>query len=170
VPPSLVDAMPALPEGALLHCIHVSSYCFKHGRITIPPRVALVVSGFGDPERKRWERVQDIRDTKTYPINPTYLSSDASLSAWATEKLAQQQQHEQQPSWTGLQAILRGGWRQYEHEELWDLPEYEEQRLAALDAFGSLRAQMAATRPAAGAAASAQASASDQGASAGIAK
>jgi len=170
VPPSVIDAMPALPEGALLHCIHVSSYCFKHGRITIPPRVALVVSGFGDPERKRWGRVQDIRDTKTYPINPAYLSSDASLSAWATDKLAQQQQHEQQPSSTGLQAILRGGWRQYEHEGLWDLPEYEEQRLAGLDAFGSLRAQMAATRPTAGVATSPEANATNLGASAGIAK
>lgn len=147
VSPSVLSAMPTLPEGAVLHCIHVSSYCFKHGRITIPPRVALVASGFGDPQRKRWERVQDIRDTRKYPIDAVYLSSSSpsnypsSSSPSTTGEMGQEQS-----SWTGLRAILRGGWRQYEHEGLWDLPEYEDQRLAALEAFGNLRAQMAVLR------------------------
>lgn len=170
VPSSLLNAMPALPEGALLHCIHVSSYCFKHGRITIPPRVALVVSGFGDPQRKRWDRVQDIRDTKKNPIHPVYLSSSSSSSSpsypattsdsttstsssvssafsKSTSSPTKKKEQQQLPSWTGLQAILRGGWRQYEHEGLWDLPEYEDQRLIALEAFGNLRAQMATLQP-----------------------
>lgn len=47
----------------------------------------------------------------------------------------------------GLQGILRGGWRKYEHEGLWELPEYEEQRLKALEAFGSLRMHMEGLRP-----------------------
>lgn len=33
-------------DGALIHCIAVSSYCFKHGRVTVPPQVAFAMSGF----------------------------------------------------------------------------------------------------------------------------
>lgn len=48
-----------LPEDATLHAVAVSQYCFKHGRMTVPPRVAFIASGFGDPAR--WERLMEIR-------------------------------------------------------------------------------------------------------------
>jgi len=50
---------PPIPEGAILHATAVSQYCCKFGRITVPPRVAFIVSGFGNP--KRWERLQRVR-------------------------------------------------------------------------------------------------------------
>jgi len=53
---------PPVPEGATLHATAVSQYCCKFGRITVPPRVAFIVSGFGDPNR--WERLQRIREGK----------------------------------------------------------------------------------------------------------
>lgn len=56
-------ALPPLPEGAVLHCVHVSSYCFKQSRITVPPRVALVAAGFGDPAVGRADRVKQITNT-----------------------------------------------------------------------------------------------------------
>lgn len=42
------------PDGSVLHCFAVSTYCFKIGRITVPPRVALSFCGYGDS--KNWER------------------------------------------------------------------------------------------------------------------
>lgn len=42
------------PDGSVLHCFAVSTYCFKIGRITVPPRVALSFCGYGDA--KNWER------------------------------------------------------------------------------------------------------------------
>lgn len=64
--PEMQEALDAIrlriPEGATLHAVAVSQYCYKLGRVTIPPRVALIACGFGDPSRKRWERLQQIRD------------------------------------------------------------------------------------------------------------
>ena len=115
--------MPPLPEGAVLNCVHVSSYCFKIGRITIPPRVAIVASGFGDKCKGRWERVQEIRNTRSAP---GYFVTKGEAG--------------------GLRSILRGGWKKYEAEGLWDLPEYEESRRRGVEAFGVLRTQMDALR------------------------
>lgn len=52
----------SVPEGAMLHATAVSQYCFKHGRITVPPRVAFIVSGFGNTDR--WDRLKSLRQTK----------------------------------------------------------------------------------------------------------
>jgi hypothetical protein len=48
-----------LPPDVTLHAVAVSQYCFKLGRVTVPPRVAFIASGFGDPAR--WERLMTIR-------------------------------------------------------------------------------------------------------------
>ena len=50
-----------IPEGSTLHAVAVSQYCYKLGRVTIPPRVALIACGFG-VDSKRWERLVKIRD------------------------------------------------------------------------------------------------------------
>lgn len=34
-------------DGTVLHCVAISVYCFKLGRITVPPRVALSICGIG---------------------------------------------------------------------------------------------------------------------------
>ncbi|KAF9512559.1 hypothetical protein BS47DRAFT_1486230 [Hydnum rufescens UP504] len=65
------------PEGATVHAVAISQYCFKFGRITVPPRVALIASGFGaaglipnlPPSapghgKTRWDRLQDVRAGK----------------------------------------------------------------------------------------------------------
>ncbi|KAF8315827.1 hypothetical protein DL93DRAFT_2078537 [Clavulina sp. PMI_390] len=63
--PEMQEALAAvrlhIPEGATLHAVAVSQYCYKIGRITIPPRVALIASGFGDASIGRWDRLQAIR-------------------------------------------------------------------------------------------------------------
>lgn len=37
------------PDGAVLHCLAISEVCFKQGRITVPPAVALACEGFHRP-------------------------------------------------------------------------------------------------------------------------
>ena len=48
-----------MPSDVTLHAVAVSQYCSKLGRITVPPRVAFIASGFGEPAR--WERLMTIR-------------------------------------------------------------------------------------------------------------
>lgn len=129
-------AVPALPEGAILHCLHVSSYCFKHGRITVPPRVALVACGFGDREKGRWERIAEIRNTRRQ-ANP---SSPGRENVYAKD--AEVKTTDKGLGYGGLRSILRGGWREYEAEGLWDLPEYEEQRRRGVEAYSVLKERM----------------------------
>ena len=37
--------------------------CFKVGRLTVPPKIALIAAGYGDPSKRRWMRVQELRFT-----------------------------------------------------------------------------------------------------------
>jgi len=80
-------------DGTILHCVAISRYCFKMGRITVPPRVVLAVCGFGS-DRNNWIR-------------------SASMKSQGQ-----------------LRQFLEGGWRS---EKGWDLPEFEERRLAGLE-------------------------------------
>ncbi|KAJ9115016.1 hypothetical protein QFC22_005344 [Naganishia vaughanmartiniae] len=45
-------------DGSVLHCLGVSTYCFKVGRITVPPRVVLSFCGYGSPSN--WDRAEKI--------------------------------------------------------------------------------------------------------------
>ncbi|KAG8873866.1 hypothetical protein FRB97_006373 [Tulasnella sp. 331] len=115
VPPSKLKA--PLPEGAVVHCVVTSACCFKFGRITVPPAVALITCGFGDPDKKRWFHVQDLRYSKTYPpasTKPPIIKNR-------------------------MQDILRGGWKTDQVEgwatdpesgvsNFWELGEYEDRR------------------------------------------
>ncbi|CEL58628.1 hypothetical protein RSOLAG1IB_08690 [Rhizoctonia solani AG-1 IB] len=52
-------------DGALIHCIAVSTYCCKHGRVTIPPKIALAISGFSLTEvgdSSNWENAKRLRE------------------------------------------------------------------------------------------------------------
>ncbi|KAG8779596.1 hypothetical protein FRC12_024048 [Ceratobasidium sp. 428] len=51
-------------DGALIHCIAVSTLCAKHGRVTIPPNVAFAMSGFSLTEPgsdENWQKANSIR-------------------------------------------------------------------------------------------------------------
>ncbi|KAF8604536.1 hypothetical protein BDV93DRAFT_507482 [Ceratobasidium sp. AG-I] len=59
-------------DGALIHCIAVPMMCFKHGRVTVPPKIALAVSGFSLSEagsKKNWELANAIRARGTGAMN-----------------------------------------------------------------------------------------------------
>ncbi|KAL7415350.1 hypothetical protein BDY24DRAFT_382617 [Mrakia frigida] len=45
-------------DGAIVHCISVSTYCFKLGRLTIPPAVALSFCGYG--KDSNWARTEEL--------------------------------------------------------------------------------------------------------------
>ena len=83
-------------------------------QITIPPCVSLVVSGFDVRSKGRWERVQEIRDTRGGGGGGSTSDSGNFLDAGVETKGV-----------GGLRSILRGGWRKYEEEELGNLDEYE---------------------------------------------
>lgn len=140
-----INNLPELPAGAVLHCVHVSTYCFKHNRITVPPRVALIASGFGDPAVGRWDRVQEIRNTRLQERQQQQgrgtpksgAAPPASAFSWiapGTEAAAGKKRRI-----GGLREILLGGWKRYEQEGLWDLTEYEERRRLGVERFAPLR-------------------------------
>ncbi|KAF8745666.1 Glycoside hydrolase, partial [Rhizoctonia solani] len=52
-------------DGALIHCVAVSTYCCKHGRVTVPPKIALAISGFSLTEvgdSSNWEHATRLRE------------------------------------------------------------------------------------------------------------
>lgn len=55
-----------LPEGATLHATTMTVYCFKHGRVTVPPRIGLILSGFGSSSKanERWNKLARVRTEK----------------------------------------------------------------------------------------------------------
>ncbi|KAF8745900.1 Capsule polysaccharide biosynthesis protein, partial [Rhizoctonia solani] len=69
-------------DGALIHCIAVSTYCFKHGRITVPPRVVLAMCGFSLDEagdKSNWTKANTLRDRHSARI------SDFLRGGWKSE-------------------------------------------------------------------------------------
>ncbi|CAE6449335.1 hypothetical protein ACGC1H_000200 [Rhizoctonia solani] len=69
-------------DGALIHCIAVSTYCFKHGRITVPPRVVLAMCGFSLTEagdKSNWTNANILRDRRSVRI------SDFLRGGWKSE-------------------------------------------------------------------------------------
>ena len=82
------------PDGATLHCVAISETCFKIGRITVPPSIALVMNGISQPPTGApyshenpppyWDKVKE-------------LTSDPKT----------------------IVAFLRGGWREVPAAERW---------------------------------------------------
>ncbi|CAE6441347.1 unnamed protein product [Rhizoctonia solani] len=69
-------------DGALIHCIAVSTYCFKHGRITVPPKVVLAMCGFSLTEvgdKSNWTNANMLRDRRSARI------SDFLRGGWKSE-------------------------------------------------------------------------------------
>jgi len=48
-------------DGSVLHCVAVSVYCFKMGRITVPPKVVLSTCGFG-ADLSKMSRIKEMKE------------------------------------------------------------------------------------------------------------
>jgi hypothetical protein len=82
------------PDGATLNCVAISETCFKIGRITVPPSIAMVMNGISQPSMGApyshenpppfWSKVKELRS------NPE-----------------------------AMRAFLKGGWRDVPPEERW---------------------------------------------------
>lgn len=58
------DPKATRPDGTRLHCLAISRYCFKIGRLTVPPRIAMAICGFG-PDRSNWLRSASMQEEGT---------------------------------------------------------------------------------------------------------
>jgi len=97
-------------DGALIHCIAVSTYCFKHGRVTVPPTVVLAMSGFS-------------------------LGEAGDRSNWTTSATLRSQL-KQNPK--RVSELLRGGWKT-EDKRFWEpSPEVEAERVKRVEGLRKL--------------------------------
>lgn len=70
-------------DGALIHCIAVSTICFKHGRVTVPPKIVLAMSGYslhavGDVSN--WSNANRVRGRGSSRVSEFYRGG------WKNEK------------------------------------------------------------------------------------
>lgn len=99
-----------------LHCVSVSQLCFKVGRVTIPPALALASAGFGVPA-DRWSEVKRHRQSRA-------------------------QRESGMPS---MRELLAGKWRDVpEDKRWWDdaVKPFEAERVKRLEALLKLREGM----------------------------
>ncbi|KAG9004898.1 hypothetical protein FRB94_001973 [Tulasnella sp. JGI-2019a] len=105
-----------LPDDAIVHCIAISTTCFKAGRITVPPAVALIAAGLGEPSELRWFHVQKLRfsdhqESATSKPIPKNLMKSIVKGGWKTDEV---EGWDRNPD-TGVSTF-------------WELGEYEEAR------------------------------------------
>lgn len=106
------------PDGATLHCVVITEVCFKVGRITVPPAVALASDGY-------CVRPPASEDRERYSLAnpPPHMDKIRALKARGDFK--------------PMQAFYRGGWRDVPEGERWWMSalggEIEERRRLNLD-------------------------------------
>jgi hypothetical protein len=138
------------PDGATLNCIAVSIGCFKMGRITVPPAIALACEGFSrspitsdggkkysktNPPSSWTEHAQPLRTQKNAKefqyVHILLVARPASLTHTCRK-------------------FIRGGWRDIPAGERWwdDAMggEVEEQRHERMEVFKVFRESMEAVR------------------------
>ncbi len=114
----------SLPPGGVVHCIAVSQYCFKHGRVTVPPSVVLPTIGFNATPEK-WERLLQMRGMARDPSNPK-AKVGTDITKQGKERMKE---------------FHRGGWK--EEGDWWRLPEEVERRnKSRAEWLGKLREAM----------------------------
>ncbi|KAH7911510.1 hypothetical protein BJ138DRAFT_1085416 [Hygrophoropsis aurantiaca] len=91
------------PDGATLHCIAISRMCFKHGRITVPPAVAMACEGFSKPPP-----ASPGHKPESEPVVAAYSATNPPPS-WVH---AQNLRVPPVGSMKAFEEFLRGGWRQ----------------------------------------------------------
>ncbi|KAG7440731.1 uncharacterized protein BT62DRAFT_909821 [Guyanagaster necrorhizus] len=101
------------PDSAIVHCISISQFCFKIGRITIPPALVLAINGFS------------IGDYSVENPPPSYVAAKHLLEH-ADPK--------------AMKKFLTGGWRHVPEEERWwevalggDIEKMRVERLTAME-------------------------------------
>ena len=82
------------PDGAVLNCVAISETCFKIGRITVPPSIALVMNGISQPSQGA---PYSHENPPPYWNNVKELISDPKA----------------------IRAFLSGGWRDVQPAERW---------------------------------------------------
>ncbi|EKM52920.1 uncharacterized protein PHACADRAFT_261613 [Phanerochaete carnosa HHB-10118-sp] len=127
----IAQLLPEEPDGATLHCISVCELCFKIGRITVPPAVALALEGFSAPPPPE----SGITKYSHEHPPPNFIKS-------------QQLQAPDVPHGhlRALQKFLKGGWRDVpEGERWWEdalSGEIETRRARNLEAVKGVRLSM----------------------------
>ncbi|KAG6842020.1 hypothetical protein C0991_003546 [Blastosporella zonata] len=131
---ALAASLTSEPEsdGAILHTIAISQCCFKIGRITVPPALALAMNGFSVPA----SAVPGGSEPEPYSrANPPPHWPHVKAVSKPTKK---------------LQAFLKGGWRDVpEAERWWDAAmggAVEERRNNGLQVLQSLGLGIAGAR------------------------
>ncbi|KAM6491307.1 hypothetical protein JOM56_013546 [Amanita muscaria] len=112
------------PDGAILHAVAVSQGCFKIGRITVPPALALAINGFSVPPEEEFA---------TYsPGNPP--PSFLKAKEFMAKPLGGN------PS--RMRDFLKGGWRGVQGERWWEAAlsgSIEEGRKKRLEVLNKLK-------------------------------
>lgn len=91
------------PDGAIVHCVSVNEFCFKLGRITVPPKIVLALEGFSLPPADG--------------SAPRYTFDNPPPSFVAAQAL--QTPDAPYGHLKTLQKFLRGGWRDVPEGERW---------------------------------------------------
>ncbi|KAJ3571327.1 hypothetical protein NP233_g3829 [Leucocoprinus birnbaumii] len=132
------DTTPALstsplgePDGATLHTISISEVCFKIGRITVPPALAIAANGFSAPPSEFGSSLNEYSKTNPPPHWGKAKEVMSVPSGGSTKK---------------LRNLFVGGWRDMsESERWWDQAlsgVVEQRRKARLEVVASLRSGM----------------------------
>lgn len=120
-------------DGAILHTVAVSQLCFKIGRLTVPPVLALAIDGFCTPS------TQEDASAYSRTNKPPHWAHVQSLS-FASHG----------GSTKALRNLLKGGWKDVpQNERWWDDAlggTVEEQRKTRLEALEALRSGMERVR------------------------
>ncbi|KXN85929.1 Protein THEM6 [Leucoagaricus sp. SymC.cos] len=119
------------PDGVTLHTIAVSEVCFKIGRITVPPVVALATNGFSTPPSEIGSSLAEYSKTNPPPHWPKAKAVMSVPLGGSTKKLRE---------------LLAGGWRNVpEGERWWEHAlsgVVEQRRMTRLEVVASLRSGM----------------------------
>ncbi|KZT21883.1 hypothetical protein NEOLEDRAFT_1164429 [Neolentinus lepideus HHB14362 ss-1] len=94
------------PDGATLHCVVVNQVCVKHGRITIPPAIAIGTNGMCGPVPSKHALGEAKKEERFSHANPPpYWPVVSELTKLSNQK--------------AMREFLRGGWREVPEGERW---------------------------------------------------
>ncbi|THH30138.1 hypothetical protein EUX98_g4032 [Antrodiella citrinella] len=111
------------PDGATLHCVVISEVCFKIGRITVPPAVAIASDGFHARPAASEADLTKVPEPYSLSNPPPHMEKIRAMKA--------------KGNFRPLQNFYKGGWRDVPEDERWWMTalggEIEEKRRLNLD-------------------------------------
>ncbi|TCD64759.1 hypothetical protein EIP91_003650 [Steccherinum ochraceum] len=125
-------------DGATLHCVVITEVCFKIGRITVPPSVALAADGYCVPPSSSSSSTDILERAEPYSRAnpPPHWERVRAMKARGNFK--------------PLQNFLKGGWKDVPEEERWWMSalggEIEEKRRLNLDLVSGVQRGMEGAR------------------------